>query len=99
MSNLRPFLRAPHLLASLCTTPCPRTFSTAPRLALARITLVGRLAAEPELTPTASGAEVIRYGLATNFGPKESRQTTWWRVACFAGEGKMRDLLLSLGKG
>lgn len=66
---------------------------------MAKISLIGRLAAEAELTPTSDGTDMIRYSLATNSGTKENRKTSWWKIASFAGEGRGRDLLLSLGKG
>lgn len=102
MSTFRPLLRAPYLLTSpLRTFPVHRTFSTASPLqsSLAKISLIGRLAAEAELTPTSDGTEMIRYSLATSSGAKENRKTSWWKIASFAGEGRGRDLLLSLGKG
>ncbi|MCJ1249321.1 ssDNA-binding protein, mitochondrial [Trapelia coarctata] len=76
-----------------------RAFSTTPSSQVAKITLVGRLAAEPELTSTSTGQDMVRYSLATSYGPKENRQTSWWRVASFAEEGKGRERLLGLGKG
>lgn len=102
MSTFRLLLRAPYLLTSpLRTFPVHRTFSTASPLqsSLAKISLIGRLAAEAELTPTSDGTDMIRYSLATNSGTKENRKASWWKIASFAGEGKGRDLLLSLGKG
>lgn len=99
----RPLLRAPYLLTSPLRTlfAVHRTFSTASPLqsSVAKIQLIGRLAAEAELAATSDGTDMIRYSLATNSGTKENRKTSWWKVASFAGEGKGRDLLLSLGKG
>lgn len=102
MSTFRPLLRAPYLLrSSLRTIPVHRTFSTASPLqsSVAKISLIGRLAAEAELTPTSDGTDMIRYSLATSSGTKDNRKTSWWKIASFAGEGRGRDLLLSLGKG
>ncbi len=48
---------------------------------LARMTIVGRLADTPEKVATASSQTVIRYALATNNGPRDNRQTSWWKVA------------------
>lgn len=99
----RPLLRAPYLLTSPLRTlfAVHRTFSTASPLqsSVAKIQLIGRLAAEAELAATSDGTDMIRYSLATNSGTKENRKTSWWKIASFAGEGKGRDLLLSLGKG
>lgn len=66
---------------------------------MAKIHLIGRLAAEAELAATSDGTDMIRYSLATNSGSKENRKTSWWKIASFAGEGRGRDILLSLGKG
>lgn len=63
------------------------------------MSLIGRLAAEAELAPTSDGTDMIRYSLATSSGTKENRKTSWWKIASFAGEGRGRDILLSLGKG
>lgn len=89
---LRSFQRAP-LRNTL------RAFSTTPTRPIAKITIVGRLAAEPELTATSTGQEMVRYAIGTNYGTKENRQTSWWRVASFAPEGASRDFLTSLEKG
>jgi len=75
-----------------------RAFSSTPSNPLAKITLIGRLAAEPELTSTSTGQDLVRYSIATNYGPPENRQTSWWRVVSFAEEGKGRERLLGLGK-
>ena len=66
---------------------------------LARISIIGRLADTPEKAATASSQNVVRYALATNFGPRENRQTSWWKVACFPQNEKLEELLMSLGKG
>ncbi|KAI4108633.1 MAG: hypothetical protein LQ339_002149 [Xanthoria mediterranea] len=76
-----------------------RTFSTTRSRPLAKISIVGRLAAEPELKPTSSGQDVIKYAVGTSSGPRENRQTNWWQVASFTPEGPARDSLLGLGKG
>lgn len=89
---LRSFQRTP-----LRTTL--RAFSTTPTRPVAKITIVGRLAAEPELTATSTGQEMVRYAIGTSYGPKENRQTSWWRVASFAPEGPGRDYLTRLEKG
>ncbi|KAF2158101.1 nucleic acid-binding protein [Myriangium duriaei CBS 260.36] len=78
-----------------------RAFSTTSPNALARMQIIGRLADTPELTPTSTGRDVIRYSLGVSHGPRDesgNRQTSWYRVASFT-EGAQRDLLLSLPKG
>jgi len=75
-----------------------RAFSTTRPSQLARMTLVGRLGADPEISETAKG-QVIRYVVGTSHGPRDNRQTSWFRVASFAQEGPVRDLVLGLSKG
>ncbi|EXJ72197.1 uncharacterized protein A1O5_04701 [Cladophialophora psammophila CBS 110553] len=76
-----------------------RAFSTTRPSQLARMTLVGRLGADPELTDTGKG-QVIKYVVGTSYGPKENRQTSWFRVASFAPESSpQRDLVMGLTKG
>ncbi|CAD0099349.1 unnamed protein product [Aureobasidium mustum] len=70
-----------------------RAFSTSPAHALARMQIIGRLADQPELTPTSTGREMVRYALGVKSGPKNEngeRQTSWFRVASFS-EGPGRD--------
>lgn len=61
--------------------------------------IVGRLADAPEIVATSGGQDMLRYALATNHGPKDNRQTSWWKVASFLPEGGARDHLMALGKG
>lgn len=90
-----PLLRLPLLSQKVFT----KAFSTTPARPFAKITVVGRLAAEPELVPTSTGQDVVRYALGTSYGPKDNRQTSWWRVAAFVPEGGLRDLIMGCGKG
>ncbi|KAI4200827.1 MAG: hypothetical protein LQ350_003629 [Teloschistes chrysophthalmus] len=97
MPALRPTLSS---LLRPCTFTPLRTFTTTTPTRLAKISIVGRLAAEPEITPTSSGQDVVRYTLGTSHGPRDNRQTSWWRVSAFPGEGgPLKDTLLGLGKG
>lgn len=75
-----------------------RAFSTTPRSQLARMQLIGRLAAEPELVNTSTGRDMVRYAIGVSSGPKDDQQTSWYRIACF-DEGPRRDYLLTLPKG
>jgi single-stranded DNA-binding protein len=75
-----------------------RTFSSSPVARLARINIIGRLAADPELVTTSSGQEIVRYAVGTNTGSGDSQKTSWWKVASFQ-EGGSKDYLLGLGKG
>ncbi|OJD22542.1 hypothetical protein ACJ73_06106 [Blastomyces percursus] len=92
LSTFRPLFRAP------ATSLPTRNFSTTGSNALARINIIGNLGNTPELRATSSGRELVTYSVATSYGPKEDRQTSWWRVTSFA-EGPSRDHLLNLPKG
>ena len=76
-----------------------RAFSSTTPSQLARLTLVGRLGTDPEVSDTKAGS-VIKYAVGTSYGPKDNRQTSWFRVASFAPEGSaQRDYLMGLQKG
>ncbi|RYP22945.1 hypothetical protein DL765_001403 [Monosporascus sp. GIB2] len=82
----------------LAVTPA-RAFSASARRDIAKITLVGNLAATPEVKPTSTGREYVEYAVASNEGSGEKRTTSWFRVATFTEEGPRRDFLTSLAKG
>ncbi|KAM3457336.1 hypothetical protein MY1884_001098 [Beauveria asiatica] len=75
-----------------------RAFSTSSPRSVARITIVGNLADTPEVVTTNSGREIIKYAVASNSGPRENRQTSWFRVTSFA-EGPRKEYLMTLPKG
>ncbi|KAF4121249.1 single-stranded DNA-binding protein [Geosmithia morbida] len=75
-----------------------RSFSTTSPRSIAKISIIGHLADTPELHQTSTGREVVRYAVASNSGPKDNRQTSWFRVGSFV-EGPRRDFMLSLPKG
>ncbi|QUC18602.1 uncharacterized protein UV8b_02843 [Ustilaginoidea virens] len=75
-----------------------RSFSSSSRLSVARLSLIGNLADTPEVQTTGTGREILKYAVASNYGPKENRQTSWFRVTSFA-DGPRKDFLLSLAKG
>ena len=82
------------------TTITKRTFSTSQPSQLARMTLVGRLGTDPEVQQSANGTSFVKYAVGTSYGPKENRQTSWFRVANFSAEGSpQRDYVMGLGKG
>ncbi|RMZ80527.1 hypothetical protein DV737_g2928, partial [Chaetothyriales sp. CBS 132003] len=80
-------------------SPLARAFSTTRPSQLARLTLVGRLGTDPEINESSKGTQVIKYVIGTSYGPKDNRQTSWFRVASFAPEGPQRDYVLGLQKG
>ncbi|KAL8926740.1 MAG: hypothetical protein Q9208_002814 [Pyrenodesmia sp. 3 TL-2023] len=98
-STLRPSLPSSSPLSRLFLRPLHRTFTTTPRPASAKISIVGRLADVPQMTQTSSGQDVIRYALGTNHGPRENKETSWWKVAAFINDGPFKDSILGLGKG
>lgn len=76
-----------------------RAFSSTTPRPLASITIIGHLADTPELQATSTGRELLRYAVASNHGPRDNRQTSWFRVTAFENEGPRRDFLQSLPKG
>lgn len=86
---------------AVAATPALRAFSASSPRGLARLTIVGNLGDSPELTPTSTGHEIIKYSVASSSGPKENRHTSWFRVSHFLREGeeKRRDFLLNIPKG
>ncbi|KAK7949727.1 hypothetical protein PG984_002564 [Apiospora sp. TS-2023a] len=85
--------------APAATRTFARGFSASAARPRAKITLIGNLAATPEVRPTSTGREVIEYAVASNSGPKDKRVTSWFKVASFEPEGPRRDFLTSLPKG
>lgn len=49
----------------------------------ARITLIGRLGADPEIRFTPDGAAVCRFRVAVNTGEGDQRRTVWYRVSAW----------------
>ncbi|EEQ29531.1 ssDNA-binding protein, mitochondrial [Microsporum canis] len=94
-STFQPFYSA----ARPATNSISRSFSSTARRDFARLTVVGRLGAQPELTTSSNGREYIRYSVGTNYGPRDNQQTSWFRVTSFMPEGPGRDHLLGLPKG
>jgi hypothetical protein len=81
------------------STSLGRLFSTTRPASLARMTLVGRLGVDPEVQETSKGS-VVKYVVGTSSGPKDNRQTSWFRVTSFAPEqAPLRDYVLGLKKG
>lgn len=84
--------------AANVTATTARSFSTTSPRSVARISIIGNLVDTPELQTTSSGRTLVRYAVASNSGPKDNRQVSFFRVASFADGGR-RDYLLSLAKG
>lgn len=90
------FLLRPSLRTSL--TISTRAFTTSTPRSLAKIQLIGRLAAEPEIQATSTGKDVLRYAVGTTHQTKDGPVTSWFRVASF-DEGPKRDFVAGLPKG
>ncbi|KAH0544391.1 hypothetical protein FGG08_001417 [Glutinoglossum americanum] len=76
-----------------------RAFSSTPSAHyLARVTVIGRLAADPEAHITSTGKELVKYAVGTSSGSPENRKTSWFRFVSF-DEGPRKDFLLGLRKG
>lgn len=100
MQALRPLLRARAAAAAAPAArglSAARSFSSSPSHSVARLIITGRLANEPELYTTSTGREVVRYVVGSSYGPRDNRQTSWFRVSSF--EPEQRDRLLNLPKG
>jgi hypothetical protein len=90
------FLLRPALTAR--ATPCACAFSSTRPSQLARMTVVGRLAAAPEEVTVAGDRTLVRYAIGTSYGKGEKQKTSWFRIASFV-EGAQKDFLLSVPKG
>ncbi|CCU81820.1 unnamed protein product [Blumeria hordei] len=65
---------------------------------IAKITLIGRLGDRPQLLKTGSGQELLKYSVAVS-GPGEDSKPSWYRVAAFMQDGRLKDTLSALEKG
>ncbi|KAG5923383.1 hypothetical protein E4U42_004970 [Claviceps africana] len=84
--------------ATAASAGAARSFSTSSPRSIARMSIIGNLADTPEVHTTSSGREILRYAVASNSGPKDNRQTSWFRVTSFV-DGPRRDFMLGLVKG
>lgn len=76
-----------------------RAFSTTPARPLAKVTVIGNLAASPEVHATSTGREILKYSIASNSGRGDNVKTSWFRVTSFEPEGPRRDYFLNIPKG
>ncbi|KAA8910905.1 hypothetical protein FN846DRAFT_904676 [Sphaerosporella brunnea] len=80
------------------TRPLARSFSAqAARQNVARVTLVGRLAADPVPSLSGAGREYIRYAVSHNKRQDGEEKTSWFTVFCF--DQRSKDYTMSLRKG
>jgi hypothetical protein len=74
-----------------------RGFSSTPAAAnVARMTIIGRLGADVEAYKAASGTEMMRYAVATNYGPADNKQTSWWRVQSFDSRPEAKERMTQM---
>lgn len=76
-----------------------RTFSsTAPALNnFAKIAILGRLAAEPEISTSQNGVEMIRYAVGVSSG--KDKPTTWYKIVDFSPDDRSKEYLMSMQRG
>ncbi|KAK6342088.1 ssDNA-binding protein, mitochondrial [Orbilia blumenaviensis] len=80
MSLLRTLSRLPRHPASAL-----RQFSTtASRLDVSRVQVIGRIGTEPEVTQASNGTSVTKYAVASTIGYGDKQSTQWHRVIAFA---------------
>ena len=76
-----------------------RTFSASARSNVARMSIIGRLAAEPERVNTSTGRELVKYVIGSNYGTRENQKTSWFRVTSFDDAEERVNYLTSLPRG
>jgi single-stranded DNA-binding protein len=76
-----------------------RAFSSTPRPALARMSIVGRLGTAPEEIVVSGDRTLVRYNVGTSHGRGDNEKTSWFRVANFPTSEKQKEYLMSIPKG
>ncbi|KAF8536136.1 single-strand binding protein family [Trichophaea hybrida] len=79
------------------TPALARAFSSTPRAAIAKVTIVGRLAADVEFVTTASGTEIAKYTVGSRYKQGGEDKVSWFRVASF--DEHTKNYLHGLKKG
>ncbi|KAI9677431.1 MAG: hypothetical protein M1817_006385 [Caeruleum heppii] len=102
MSVFTPLLRRPLSTSSTLTrsllTPV-RAFSCTPTPRIAKVTLIGNIAADAERVPTSSGQDMIKYSVASQAGTRDNPRTNFFNVVAFEDNEPRRDFLAGLTKG
>ena len=98
MSFLLSPLRRSAAAAAATPSSVARAFSSTRPSQLSRMTIVGRLGADPETHESSSGRQYVRYVIGTDSGARDNRTTSWFRVTSFA-EGASREYIQGLKKG
>lgn len=77
-----------------------RTFTTTTRNQIARMTIVGRIGTDPEVSDTQNGQKLVKFVVGSNSGPRDNQLTSWFRVASFVqADSKKGEYLMGIGKG
>ncbi|KAH7386959.1 hypothetical protein DE146DRAFT_621122 [Phaeosphaeria sp. MPI-PUGE-AT-0046c] len=92
--HLRPALTA----IGATRTAGTRAFSATAAARISRMTVIGRLGAQPEEVSVAGDRTLVRYVVGSNYGKKGEQKTSWFRVASFV-EGPQKEYLLGVPKG
>ena len=81
----------------LNTAACRAFSSTSTAQDVARLTICGHVARDPETIEAHNGTSFLKYSVATGFGRGEARRTTFWNVAVF--DERQKEIVSSLSKG
>lgn len=65
---------------------------------LNRVTLIGRLGADPEQRITDTGSKMSRFSIATNIGSGDSSRTDWHRIVAFGRTAELCQEYLNKGQ-
>lgn len=85
------------MLAALRTPALARAFSASARTNIAKMIIVGRLAADPEPYTTSNGQEIIRYAVGSSYKSNGEDKVSWFKIAAF--EDHSKPYLKTLTKG
>ncbi|KAL9106609.1 MAG: hypothetical protein Q9227_008392 [Pyrenula ochraceoflavens] len=73
--------------------------SSSLRRSYAKLAVIGNIVADPTTSTSSNGQEVIRYVIANNYGPRDNRRVSYFRVTGFPATEVSRNLMKSLSKG
>ena len=65
------------------TPALARAFSATPSTNIAKVTIIGRLAADPEFHTTPTGTEIVRYAVGSSYKSGGEERVSWFKVAAF----------------
>ncbi|KAK7524327.1 hypothetical protein IWZ03DRAFT_411108 [Phyllosticta citriasiana] len=84
--------------AAILSAPA-RSFSSSARAQKASMTLVGRVARDPELKTTSRGEEFITYSIACKDGSRVDSGVSFYNISKFSLSPALKDLMMDLTKG